>query len=218
MQEKRKKTIFFWKFSRDGDYSSTYISFIIDVPTTLIELSSDKTYWLSSFNSLSMVLLCLQDVELFNEEIGQRNAGLKKESYVNAVIDCGFNPPSNNPQLRTKYGLVKGKFVNGRHSGEPVDWGLWSDSNIEKVVKIDVTDFNPIRNLNNNGLHEKSGNRDLLFCYRQNNFFNKEIGYWDLMPRHKHMKRIFLAMKELDEDKADKFVGKVLNWTKLTNK
>ena len=56
---------FFWKFSRDGDFSKTYVSFILDVHDSNIEKIGKDLFWKVSFNSLFMTLLLLQDIEIF---------------------------------------------------------------------------------------------------------------------------------------------------------
>ena len=83
---------FFWKFSRDGAQSRTYVSFIFDVPSS--QLNEDATIWHATFNQLKMVLTLLQDVELLNK------SNLEKKAFIDAVKDCGYTPPATAEQLR----------------------------------------------------------------------------------------------------------------------
>tara|TARA_Y100000310_G_scaffold260388_1_gene269291 strand:+ start:126 stop:791 length:666 start_codon:yes stop_codon:yes gene_type:complete len=216
LQTKKGKSSFFWKFSRDGDYSKTYVAFIIDVQDSNIQKIGKSLYWLTSFNSLCRILMLLQDVELYNAKIGQKSAGLKKKTYVWAINNCGYNPPDEHIENRYNYNLVCGKAVMGKHKGFDLDWGYYEDNYPSKLIKIDVTDFEPVRHITSKtGIHLKSDGRDLLKCYRKNINFTNEGWFWDLMPRHIHTKRIFEAMKLFSKEKGEDFVEKVLAWNKI---
>ena len=212
----KSKSNFFWKFSRDGDYSKTYVAFVIDVHDSNIKKENYKLFWLASFNALCRVLMFLQDVEIFNEKIGQKSAGLQKKTYVWAVNNCGYNPPKKHIENRFNYNLVNGKSVMGKHKGFPLDWGYYEDNYPNFLIKMNVTDFEPVRHVNyETGVHQKSDGRDLLSCYRIHKNFQKVGWYWDLMPRHIHMKRIFEGMKLFSKEKGNDFVEKVLGWSKI---
>jgi hypothetical protein len=209
-----KTTSFFWKFTRDGDYSKTYVAFIMDVHDFNILNQNGKIFWITSFNCLANILILLQDVEIYNEKLGEKRAGLEKNTYVSAVNDCGFSPPKKHIELRHITSLVLGTAIMGKHKGFPLDWGFYED-NCEDLIKIDVTDFTPVRHVGaKTGIHPKSNNKDLLLCYRNNVFFNNKGWYWDLMPRHIHMKRIVDNMNNISEKKTSEFLDKILGWKK----
>lgn len=205
-------TSFYWKFSRDGDYNETYLSFIIDVPQTNISLENNFIYFQTTFNSLSMILLLLQEVEIFNNKQGQRNAGLNKKSFLKQVNMCGYNPDFMATEKRNNMNLVEGTAVMGKHKGFPIDWGFYNDT--DELIKLNITRFNPVRNVKGeNGLCNEVQDRDLLACFRLHSSFNASSNYWDFMPRHIHMSTIFNAMKSHNTIKADEFVKGTLGWS-----
>lgn len=212
----KKKSTFFWKFSRDGFRSQTYTSLIIDVHDKNIHEEKDQNrfVWHTSFETLAMMLLLLQDVELLNELNGERNAGLAKEKYSLAVKSCGYVPSSDYQQNRRSKGLVGGQAVMGRHTGTPQDWGYYEDElAANNQIMLDVTDFEPTLRVDAKiGIHHRTGGRDLLSCYRKHPKFVDFGYYWDLMPLHKNVLTIFEAMKNLDRTKAEDFVQNVLLW------
>jgi hypothetical protein len=192
------------------------VAFVIDVHDSNIQKEGNKLFWLASFNSLARVLMLLQDVEIYNEKIGQKSAGLQKKTYISAINKCSYTPPTKHIENRFNYNLVFGKSVMGKHKGFPLDWGYYEDNYPSLLIKIDVTDFEPVRHVNAvNGVHPKSDGRDLLLCYRKDSHFLIGGWYWDLMPRHIHMKRILEGMKAFSDEKAKDFVEKVLAWKKI---
>jgi len=205
---------FFWKFSRNGNRSTTYISFIVDVPQINIILQNRSKFFQTTFDSLSNILLLLQDVELFNKWQGQRNAGLDKEHYKREVNKCGFIPNFDWPEKRNSMNLVKGTASMGRHDGAPIDWGFYGDEN--EVISLNITNFSPVRNVNGaTGLCIETQDRDLLSCFRLEPHFDSSINYWDFMPMHIHIPIIFNAMKNHDSIKADEFVRETLGWSPI---
>lgn len=202
---------FFWKFSRDGDYSKTYISFILDVPQTNIILQDNSKFFQTTFDSLSNLLLLLQDVELFNKKQGQKSAGLNKVSYKTEINKCGYMPNSDWLEKRNSMNLVGGTASMGKHKGAPIDWGFFNNEN-EPII-LDITNYSPIRNVEGKkGLCKETQDRDLLSCFRPHPQFDNSLTYWDFMPMHKHIPKIFNAMKSHNSSKADKFVQEILGW------
>jgi hypothetical protein len=204
----------FWKFSRDGVFSETYVSFIFDIPST--QLREESKVWKASFDQLSTVLLLLQDVELLNKK------NLEKAAFVQAVQKCGYSAPKTASQMRDAKGLVYGSAVIGRHNGNPIPYGMHLEKSISSTFELDVSKFTPALNLDGyNGRIIKSwkGPRnvktDLLSCYRAIKCFDPRTNYWDLMPKHTHMQYICHAMKSLDMESTEKFLTQTLQWSPL---
>jgi hypothetical protein len=205
------KTSFFWKFSRDGDYSSTYLSFIIDVPYSKLIKKDTKLIWVTNFQGLSKLLILLQDIELLNQIMKQRSAGLLKPAFVKVIKQCSYNPSNEYNERRVKENLVCGKAIMGKHNGLPIDWGFYNGESDKEIIELDVTSFRPIRNVSGKmGISSQSLGRGLLSCYREHEAFEINSSYWDLMPMHAHIPLIFNAMKSCNEEKTIQFVENVL--------
>ena len=58
---------------------------------------------------------------------------------------------------------------------------------------------------------------DLLGYYRKISSFDVSVNYWDLMPKHLHIKGICDAMKALDAAAAEEFLTGTLKWQKRAN-
>jgi hypothetical protein len=206
---------FFWKFSRDGAWSKTYISFIFDVPSS--QLNVDATIWSATFNQLKTVLLLLQDVELLNKN------NLQKQAFIDAVNKCGYMPPTTTTQLRDDMRIVFGSADIGRHSGTHIPFGFYDENAGFNTVELDVSQFTPALLLSGSEgkiLKSRKGptnsTKDLLQCYRTIGCYNQEHNYWDLMPKHSHMKEICQAMSSLDPTTTETFLTQILKWQKRT--
>lgn len=201
-----------WKFSRDGAYSTTYVSFIFDIPST--QLNEESKVWQASFDQLSKVLLLLQDVELLNK------GNLLKPAFIDAVLACGYQPPTTALQLRDSSGLVSGSAVIGRHNGAPIPFGFYADDTNSPLFDLDVSTFTPALLLSGDRGEiirswkgPKRANSDLLACYREIECFDPKTQYWDLMPKHAHMQSICHAIKTLDPARAEQFLTQTLQWS-----
>ena len=77
---------FYWKFTRSGKYSHSYISLIIDVEPSCID--KEKKLWKTSFEELEMFLVLLHDVEVINNP----DLGATKPAFKEVVETLGYEP------------------------------------------------------------------------------------------------------------------------------
>ncbi len=196
---------FFWKFTRSGKYSHSYVSLIIDVDPICV--NEDSKIWETSFEELGMVMLLLHDVEVLN----QPELGATKPAFKDVVQSLGYKPTLKYRQLRHKLGLVCGQCIMGRHSGVGLDWGRFSMTETPIKLAIQGLQVACYINASDGRLY---GSEDKLLCYRQHQDFSKSGMYYDLMPKHTVMNPIMRALLEEDFERADKFAQKWLKWKK----
>lgn len=116
---------FFWKFTRSGRLSHSYVSLIIDADPTYVNKGANT--WQTSFEELSMVMLLLHDVEVLNQPF----LGTTKPAFKTVVQSLGYEPTLEYRQQRRQCGLVCGQSVMGRHSGGGLDWGRFDSQDTE---------------------------------------------------------------------------------------
>ena len=56
---------FFWKFTRSGKFSASYVSLIIDADPNCVDRK--RNVWRTSFEELGMTMILLHDVEVLNQ-------------------------------------------------------------------------------------------------------------------------------------------------------
>ena len=197
---------FFWKFTRSGRLSSSYVSLIIDVDPTCVSKVTRK--WQTSFEELAMVMILLHDVEVLN----QPSLGATKPAFKIVVQSLGYEPTLGYQQRRHQFGLVCGQSVMGRHGGAGLDWGRFALQHTP--LTLDITDFQVACFINASD-GRLFGNEDKLSCYRRHPDFIDDGEFYDLMPKHIVMNPIMTAMKKVDADCADRFARDCLGWTRL---
>ena len=85
---------FFWKFTRSGRFSSSYVSLIIDADPGAVNKVAHT--WQTSFEELEMVVLLLHDVEVLN----QPNLGPTTQAFKVVVQSLGYEPTLEYKQQR----------------------------------------------------------------------------------------------------------------------
>lgn len=198
---------FYWKFTRSGKYSSKYISLIIDVVPSKIDVS--KKVWNTTLEELENFLLLLHDVEVINNP----SLGAMKPAFREVVQTLDYDSTLNYKEQRNALGLVCGKDVMGRHNGQPLDWGYCSDG--QTPISLDISNL-PIAGFINavDGKLFKGSYEDKLSCYRKHQYFESKGLYWDLMPKHIVMNPIIKKMLSIDQNKTEEFILNQLKWIK----
>lgn len=199
---------FYWKFTRSGMYSRRYISLIIDATPDAV--NSSKKVWQTSFEELGMIMILLQDVEVNNVP----NMGPTKPAFRDVVRSLGYDTTLDYKMLRQKYGLVKGKTVMGRHSGDELDWGYYS--NRRTPISISIADLQVGCYIDAAAGRRNSYDvEDKLSCFRGDPDFRSKGIYFDLMPKHIVMVPIVKSMLSLDKDRTENFLFRFLKWKPL---
>lgn len=197
---------FYWKFTRSGDFSDTYVSFIIDAPPDVID--REQKIWCTSFEEIEMFLVLLHDVETCNRPgLGPATPDFKK-----VVCSIGYEPSSEYKEMRHEMGLVQGQAAMGRHAGRMLDWGYCNNPTTR--IDVDVSGFRHAGYID-----AKSGKRsrdpeDKLSCFRGDPNFIPSGKYYDLMPIHEVMRPLANYLLAQDPDRANKFFVNVLKWSK----
>jgi len=194
---------FFWKFTRSGRISASYVSLIIDVDPPCFSRSTNS--WITSFEELGMVMLLLHDVEVLN----QPTLGATKPAFKVVVQSLGYEPTLLYRQQRERMGLVLGRSVMGRHSGEGLDWGRYSSARTPIMLDVSQLEVAAYVRASDGRLY---GNEDKLSCYRSHAEFCNQGEFYDLMPKHVVMKNIVIAMKQCDVERTERFVTTWLKW------
>lgn len=199
---------FYWKFTRSGMYSRRYISLIIDATPDTV--NDSKNVWHTSFEELGMLMILLQDVEVNNVP----DKGPTKPAFRDVVRSLGYEPTIDYKMLRGRFNLVKGKAVMGRHDGEELDWGYYSN----KLTPIDVSiaDFQVGCYIDAaTGRRNAYDQEDKLFCFRGDPEFRANGVYFDLMPKHIVMVPIVKSMLATDKGRTERFLFNLLKWKPL---
>ena len=189
---------FFWKFTRSGKFSTSYVSLIIDVDPNSID--RNRKVWRTSFEELGMAMILLHDVEVLN----QPKLGATKLAFRIVVESLGYEPTLEYRQLRERMGLVMRQCMMGRHDGFSLDWGRYeSDRTLIEIstTELQVTAFVQASN------GRLFGSEDKLSCYRAHPRFQKEGCFYDLKPKHIVMKPLIEAMRECDAHRTESFVS-----------
>ena len=197
---------FFWKFTRSGKYSKSYISLIVDVEPNFVD--KENRIWHTSFEELEMFLVLLHDVEVINNP----ELGATKPAFKIVVESLGFEPTTKYCEKRNEYDLVKGQDKMGRHDGIPLDWGYYSNDKTKLELSIEGLEPAGFINAKDGKLFYKS-KEDKLSCYRDYPYFEYLGFYWDLMPKHIHMNPIVRKMISVDIKRANEFLIKQLKWS-----
>jgi len=198
---------FFWKFTRSGKISASYVSLILDVDPGSVDRT--RYEWHTSFEELEMAMILLHDVEVLNQPL----MGTTKKAFSAVVESLGYKPTLDYRQQREQLGLVFGKSVMGRHDGDPLDWGRFESFMTPitiSLIGLDRAGF--IRA--SDGHSRFSSYEDKLLCYRGHSDFVQEGEYYDLMPVHAVMKPFIEAMKRCDAERTETFVSEMLKWEK----
>ena len=195
---------FFWKFTRSGAYSRTYVSLILDVDPYSVD--RPRHVWRTSFEELSMAMILLHDVEVMN----QPTLGATKPAFKVVVQSLGYEPTLHYVQQRQRFGLVVGQCVMGRHSGNGLDWGRYTSQ--DTPMEIDISGFKVAAYIRASD-GRLYGDEDKLSCYRGHKDFCQEGEFYGLMPKHEVMNPIVTAMKAKDPLRTDQFVKECLKWT-----
>ena len=194
---------FFWKFTRSGRLSHSYVSLIIDADPTYVNKGANT--WQTSFEELSMVMLLLHDVEVLNQPF----LGTTKPAFKTVVQSLGYEPTLEYRQQRRQCGLVCGQSVMGRHSGGGLDWGRFDSQDTPISLTTAGLQVACYIKASDGRLY---GNEDKLSCYRQHPDFIGDGEFYDLMPKHIVMNPIMNALKSVDAARADKFARDCLKW------
>lgn len=195
---------FFWKFTRSGRFSNSYVSLIIDADPTCVNKFTRQ--WQTSFEELGMVMLLLHDVEVLN----QPDLGATKPAFKVIVQALGYEPTLEYQQQRQRFNLVCGQSVMGRHGGSGLDWGRFSSRRTPMFLDISELQVACFIQASTGRLY---GYEDKLSCYRHHPDFINTGEFYDLMPKHMVMKPIMTGMMKVDRVRADKFARNFLKWT-----
>ena len=195
---------FFWKFTRSGRFSSSYVSLIIDADPTCVNKITRQ--WQTSFEELEMVMLLLHDVEVLN----QPGLGTTKPAFREVVQSLGYEPTLAYRQQRQEFNLVCGQSVMGRHGGAGLDWGRFSSWCTPIFLDLSELQVACFIQASTGRLY---GPEDKLSCYRQHPEFINTGEFYDLMPKYMVMKPIMTGMMKIDRNRADKFARTFLKWT-----
>lgn len=196
---------FFWKFTRSGKYSHSYISLIVDAEPSCID--KDKKLWKTSFEELEMFLVLLHDVEVINNPA----LGATKPAFKEVVEGLGYEPTTKYKELRNEFNLVKGKDTMGRHDGKPLDWGYYSNNKTPITINIESLQVAGFINAKDGKLFAGS-REDKLSCYREYPYFQYLGFYWDIMPKHIVMNPLVREMIRSDTKRANDFLIEQLKW------
>jgi len=199
---------FFWKFTRSGCYSRTYVSLIIDVVPDSMDLQ--RQIWHASFEELGNAMILLHDVEVLN----QPTVGTTKPAFRNVVVGLGYEPTLQYRALRNQFGLVCGQASMGRYDGNGLDWG-WCPTG-STPIDVNIAGFQYAKYVEATTgriCGWRGDTEDKLSCYRQHSAFAPIGTYYDLMPKHTVMDPIIRAMKAKDSSRTEAFIGNCLKWT-----
>ena len=196
---------FFWKFTRSGKFSASYVSLIIDADPDCVDRK--RNVWRTSFEELGMAMILLHDVEVLK----QPKLGATKPAFRVVVESLGYEPTLEYRQLRERMGLVIGQCVMGRHDGFSLDWGRYESD--RTLIEISTTGLQVAAfvQASDGRLY---GTEDKLSCYRSHRRFQTNGYFYDLMPKHVVMKPLIEAMRGCDTYRTDAFVTKWLKWVK----
>ena len=196
---------FYWKFTRSGKYSKTYISLIVDVEPDCVD--KEKQVWHTSFEEMEMFLVLLHDVEVINNP----ELGATKPAFKVIVESLGYEPTTKYSEQRNKFKLVKGQDTMGRHDGDPLDWGYYENATTK--LDLSINGLKPAGFINaKDGKLAYYSKEDKLSCYRGYPYFKYLGFYWDLMPKHLHMNPIVREMISKDTKRANEFLIEELKW------
>lgn len=198
---------FYWKFTRSGKFSRSYISLIVDA--TPDSINPERRIWHTSFEEIAMCLILLHDVEVNNVP----SLGLTKPAFRDVVRRIGYEPSSEYRETRIKMGLVKGQSVMGRHGGSVLDWGYYNDKTTP--IDVDIADFQVSAFINAEGGKLWNDGEDKLSCFRHHPDFVAAGIYYDLMPKHNVMEPLANYLLRKDANRANRFFENFLIWTKL---
>ena len=184
---------FFWKFTRSGKFSASYVSLIIDADPDCVDRK--RNVWRTSFEELGMAMILLHDVEVLN----QPKLGATKPAFRVVVESLGYEP------------TLEYQCVMGRHDGFSLDWGRYESD--RTLIEISTTGLQVAAfvQASDGRLY---GTEDKLSCYRSHRRFQTNGYFYDLMPKHVVMKPLIEAMRGCDTYRTDAFVTKWLKWVK----
>lgn len=191
---------FFWKYTRNGKISKTYQSFVIDVLPNSLTTQNNQIIWHTSFEELEAFLILLQDIEVINNP----QLGATKPAYSQYVRQLGYRPTLNYSVSGSSY--ICGQAIIGRHSGSPLPWGFFSNS--QTPIDFDVTGIKTRYDL----LINTVSNGNLLGYYSSHPEFQSNGNYWDYMPLHSCLVAVITLMNSVDPSRTDHFVRHVLCW------
>lgn len=198
---------FYWKYSRSGMLSTTYVSFIIDVLPKFITKTNGQLHWLTSFEELQFFLILLHDVEVLNNS----SLGPLKPAFASVVAQLGYQTTSD--YRISGVSLWYGTEVIGKHPGSPLPWGYIQFDNTPISLDIQGLQYAAFPNATDGKIPYHHD--DKLIHYRKDPNFVKEGVYWDFMPLHTSMIPIFNAMYKTDPERTVKFVFMILKWRPL---
>ena len=197
---------FYWKFTRSGKFSRSYISLILDATPDAVK--RQKMIWQTSFEEVGMCLMLLQDVEVKNVP----TLGPTKPAFRDVVRSLGYEPSVEYKEKRNEFKLVKGKSTMGRHDGEALDWGYYSNRLTPIDIDISSLQAGVFIDAKTGKLY---GSEDKLSCFRSDPNFRSEGFYFDLMPKHVVMIPMVKGLLATDAARANAFFEKHLKWKKL---
>ena len=199
---------FYWKFTRSGRYSTKYISLIIDIHSSEMIRDGAHVFWNTNMKCLEMILLLMMDVEKHNNPTEWH----EKLEYKKQIERCNYTPGNYNQPLRQQFELVFGSAVMGRHSGSPLDFGYYKHDGDE--FPVDLTNMQFSTYVDGKTGNIGYGRDDKLSCFRVLPEFKTDGIYFDLMPQHNVIPRIFEAMRAKNKKETITFVEEVLHWMK----
>ena len=88
---------FYWKFTRSGKFSRSYISLILDATPDAVK--RQKMIWQTSFEEVGMCLMLLQDVEVKNVP----TLGPTKPAFRDVVRSLGYEPSVEYKEKRNEF-------------------------------------------------------------------------------------------------------------------
>jgi len=197
---------YFWKYTRSGMYSKTYISFIIDVLPSSLQKCGNRIIWETNQTELEIFLVLLQDVEVLNNP----GLGITKSEYSKFVSLLGYYATNQYKIMGEKHSI--GTAVMGTHAGNPLPYGFIDHD--DEMIKVDVT------NLKYSAFPSGSDGKipyhsdDKLSIYRSHSKFELSGMYWDYMPKHSCIIDIIPAMRNHDLSRTENYIKNILKWTK----
>ena len=197
---------FYWKFTRSGKFSRSYISLILDATPDAVK--RQKMIWQTSFEEVGMCLMLLQDVEVKNVP----TLGPTKPAFRDVVRSLGYEPSVEYREKRNEFKLVKGKSTMGRHDGEALDWGYYSNRLTPIDIDISSLQVGVFIDAKTGKLY---GSEDKLSCFRADPNFRSEGFYFDLMPKHVVMIPMVKGLLATNAARANAFFEMHLKWKKL---
>lgn len=195
---------FFWKYTRSGMYSTSYLSFIIDVLPTFINNLNGNLFWKTSFEELELFLTLLQDIEVLNNP----SLGITKQAYAQFVTQLGYT--ATNSYTLQGSSLYKGYATMGKHNGSPLPWGYIDIKTTP--MQIDITGLKVSAFPNAIDGLISYHNDDKLLQYRNHPSFIISGLYWDYMPLHSCIIQLIQEMKKIENHRTNQFVKRALGW------